>query len=295
MSKKEYIKKETILKLENVSLSFGENKILRDINIEIKDIVRPDVKQGQIISILGPSGLGKTVLFNMMSGLLEPSSGTILIGEKQEATKTGMVGVVQQSYPLFNHRTVEKNLELALKNSYSSKLKVFSKEWINNILRLNKDVRATHKQQIQEILELFELTERRNMYPQKLSGGQKQRVAIAQQILCSNNFLLMDEPYSSLDLNMIKKASAQIVKVANMHEQNTIIIVSHDIVSTAAISDTLLIIGRDKDENGNIIPGATIKYQFDLAAMGLAWDPDIRTKPEFFELIKQIEAIFPTL
>lgn len=292
---KPFEKKETILKMENVSLSFGDTQILRDINLEIKDIIRPEVKQGQVISILGPSGIGKTVLFNMMSGVLEPTTGTILVGASQQPIKVGMVGVVQQKYPLFNHRTVQKNLELAARNYYTSTLKFGSKEWISNLLYLNREVREQQKKQVEELLELFELKERRRMYPESLSGGQKQRLAIAQQILCKNNFLLMDEPFSSLDLNMIKKASNQILKVSNMHEHNTIVVISHDIVSTAAISDTILIIGRDRDENGNIIPGATIKYQFDLAEMGLAWDPEIRSKPEFFELIKQIEAIFPTL
>ena len=65
----------------------------------------------------------------------------------------------------------------------------------------------------------------------------------------------MDEPFSGLDINMVAKVSSLIVEVANMHELNTVILVSHDIISTAAISDTLWVMGRDRDEQNNIIPG----------------------------------------
>src|SRR5687768_1781690 len=105
-----YETKNTILKAENVSVVKGETTILRDVNLEIKDIVRPDKVAGQVVGLLGPSGIGKTSLFRIMAGLEAPTSGRVLIGEEGRQVQRGMVGVVAQHYPLFAHRTVLGNL-----------------------------------------------------------------------------------------------------------------------------------------------------------------------------------------
>jgi ABC-type nitrate/sulfonate/bicarbonate transport system ATPase subunit len=279
-----YEKKETILKVENVSLKLGDNQILKDINVEIKNIVRPGMTQGQIIGFLGPSGIGKTKFFEMLSGIIpietdkgkeKVATGSVLLGEALEPVKLGKVGVIQQNYPLFEHRTVFSNLCIAAGIKYKAK--------------------TEREDRVNDLLQRFDLDKRRNYYPAQLSGGQRQRVAIAQQILCSNNFLLMDEPFSGLDPLMVKKVSSLIVEVANMHELNTIIIVSHDIVSTAAISDTLWVMGRDRDEKGEIIPGAKIKHEYDLIERDLAWNPSIKSDPRFHSLCDELDKLFPIL
>lgn len=265
--------KKTILKVENVSLKLGDNQILRDCNVEIKDVVRPGHTTGQIIGFLAPSGMGKTKFFECLSGIRKPDTGTVLIGEDLQPTTIGRVGVVQQSYPLFMHRTVMANMKIAARNLPKSE----------------RDDR------INDILKRFGLSDRKGYYPAMLSGGQRQRAAVAQQILCSNNFLLMDEPFSGLDINMIHEVSGLIKEVAHMHELNTIIIVSHDISSTAAISDTIWMMGRDRDANGEIIPGAKIKFKYNLMEMGLAWRSDIELLPEFNNLKNEIKSNFPIL
>jgi polar amino acid transport system ATP-binding protein/sulfate transport system ATP-binding protein len=291
-----YKKEGTILKVENVSLTLGntmrKNKetgeiesvggtnILKNVNIEIKNIVRPDMTQGQIVGMLGPSGVGKTKFFELLSGILpldnkEHAFGKILVGEEQEPVKLGRVGVIQQSYPLFEHRTVYGNLQVAAAIKFKNKTE--------------REDRITH------ILKEFDMDKRKNFYPAQLSGGQKQRVAIAQQILCSNNFLLMDEPFSGLDPVMIKKVSNFILKVANMHELNTIIIVSHDIFATCVVSDTIWVMGRQRASNGDIIPGANIVREYDLMERGLAWRPDIHLSQAFRSLVDEIYGLFPTL
>ncbi len=113
----DYTLKETILKVENVSLSLGGRQVLKNVNVEIKDIVRPNMHQGQIVGFLGPSGIGKTKFFEILSGLLQPDTGTVMIGNPLSKVTMGKVGVVQQSYPLLNHRTVLGNLEVAASNS----------------------------------------------------------------------------------------------------------------------------------------------------------------------------------
>lgn len=273
MSPFEY--KKTILRVEDVSLKLGENQILSNVNVEVKDVVRPGHTTGQIIGFLAPSGLGKTKFFECLSGIRKPDSGTIQIGEGLEDTRVGKVGVVQQHYPLFMHKTIISNMRVAAKMKYK-----------------NKEEREGR---ITEILTKFKLNDKRHCYPAMLSGGQKQRAAIAQQMLCSNHFLLMDEPFSGLDVNMIKEVSGLIQEVAHMHELNTIIIVSHDIVSTAAISDTLWVMGRDRDKEGDIVPGAKIKYKYNLMERGLAWNSDVKNNSQFRALIKEIEDLYPNL
>ena len=107
----------TLLKAENVSLNIGGNQILKDVNVEIKDIIRPGYKMGQVVGFLGPSGIGKTKLFEVLAGLLEPTSGKVTINNPAIPVKAGLVGVVQQNYPLFNHRTVYGNLDVAAKKT----------------------------------------------------------------------------------------------------------------------------------------------------------------------------------
>ena len=112
-----------------------------------------------------------------------------------------------------------------------------------------------------------------------LSGGQRQRVAIAQQLLCSSHFLLMDEPFSGLDPLAKSAVCETLVDVSTTHELNTIIVVTHDIESAIRISDTLWLLGRNRDARGQPVGGASIQEIHDLAGMGLAWDPDIESRP----------------
>ena len=146
--------------------------------------------------------------------MLEPTSGKVTINNPAIPVKAGLVGVVQQNYPLFNHRTVYGNLDVAAKKTC-------------------KDA-AERKKKIDEILNRFKLSDKGTLYPAQLSGGQKQRVAIAQQLLCSENFLLLDEPFSGLDPLMVEEVGNMLSEIAHSNELITIIIVSHDIVSTAS-------------------------------------------------------------
>lgn len=271
-----YSRTNTLLKIQDVSLNINGFQILKNVNAEIKDIVRPGMVQGQIVGFLGPSGIGKTTLFNIMAGFTQPTTGEVWINNPPEKVKVGRIGVVQQNYPLFNHRSVWDNLVIAAKNN----------------LHLGK---GEIKSKCEEILEMFELIQHKNFYPNQLSGGQRQRIAIAQQLICSEKFLLLDEPFSGLDVNMVEKVSQMLVKIANLNEENTIIIVSHDMYSTAAISDTLWVMGRDRTPEGEIIPGAYIKHVYDMIEEDLAWHENIQTDAKFVSIMKDIKAKFKTL
>src|SRR5579862_7281517 len=175
-----YELKECILKVDHVSVKLGGLPILRDVNVEIRDIVRPGMNQGQVVALLAPSGMGKTTLFKALAGLDVPDEGQVLLGTSSQPVERGMVGVVAQNYPLFAHRTVAGNLAVASRQAGMS---------------------GSHaKDQSMELLTRFGLADQAHKYPVQLSGGQRQRVAIAQQFMCSEHFLLMDEPFSGLDL-----------------------------------------------------------------------------------------------
>jgi len=266
-------KTKTLLKIDNVSLSFGSNLILKNINLEIKDIVRPNMEQGQIVSLLAPSGIGKTQLLKIIANLQEPTTGSVSIGESQKPVVLGDVGVVQQNYPLWKHRTVYSNL----------------------MRSAGKIPKAERKDKIETYLNHFGLFEKKDFYPANLSGGQKQRVAIAQQLLHADHFVLFDEPFSGLDCLSIDKVSEMLTSISLLDELNTIIIVSHDISSTCAISDTVWLMGRDKNPDGTPIAGAYIKKEYDLIERGLAWEKDIRNMSRFAEFTKEVRNEFKML
>lgn len=263
-----------VLKVENVSLSFGDKLILRDINVEIKDIFRENYVTGQIVGLLGPSGRGKTQLFRILAGLNPPTSGTVIVNGRP--VQAGDVGVVAQNYPLLNHRTILGNLNMGLHKASLSKKDKYDR--------------------IKMYLEKFKLSDKIDSYPANLSGGQRQRVAIIQQLLCSEHFLLLDEPFSGLDINMIKEVSEVILNIASLDELNTVIIVSHDVTNTVAISDYIWILGYEYDSDGSVVPGATIKYAEDLMSRGIAWQyPQVFDLPEFTQMVREIKGAFKTL
>ena len=113
--------------------------------------------------------------------------------------------------------------------------------------------------------------------------------------MSADHYLLLDEPFSGLDINMIKEVSAVLKEISCMDEENTIIIVSHDIASTAAIADTLWVMGRDRHPDGSVVPGAYIKHTFDLMARGLAWQESSHGNPAFGQLVHEVRSLFPTL
>jgi ABC-type nitrate/sulfonate/bicarbonate transport system ATPase subunit len=249
MSNNSYTKNEVLLKATDVSLQYGEKQILRDINFAVHDIHRPNVSQGQVVSLIGRSGIGKTQLFRILAGLNKPTTGTVLIDADQ------------------HHRTIYQNLKIGLDNA---------------AVKLSD---AEKKAIINDYAETFGLGEHLKKYPAQLSGGQRQRVSIIQQVLTGNKFILLDEPFSGLDILMIDRVINLLLKVSTLSEHNTLVIVSHDIENAAAISDAVWILAP---EDGK--PGATIVKEYDLCHMGLAWTPDIRSNPDFIGLIKDIKS-----
>jgi polar amino acid transport system ATP-binding protein/sulfate transport system ATP-binding protein len=280
----EYSFGKTLLEVKDLNVSYPDENgnmipILKNLNFNILNISRPGRAQGQVDALLSPSGMGKTTLFRCISGLNRINSGSILINPNGDdnmiPARTGLVGVVAQDYPLFNHLTVLDNLMIA------AKIK-------------NKDHSAA-KKDVLEFLDRFLLSDKAHLYPYQLSGGQKQRVAIIQQMVCDNHLLLMDEPFSGLDIIMKTEVQNLISTVASQNDLNSVIVTTHDIQSAIAVADTILLLGRERDALGNMIPGAMIKYTYNLMELGLAWRPNIAEMPEFSELEREIKARFKEL
>ena len=266
----DYTYHEPILSLRDVSMQFGGEVILRDISLEVLNVVRPGVSQGQVVGFYGRSGIGKSVLCRIIAGLLPPSTGTVQVANPQRPVVAGDVGFVQQRYPLFNHRTLLDNLLVAAGRKHAP---------------------AEAQARAEDFLTRFDLAPHRRKYPAMLSGGQRQRAAIAQQLLCSEHLIILDEPFSGLDIAMIDEVKKIIMEVTMLNELNTVVIVSHDLATTTALSDTLWLLGPERDAAGQCIAGATISknHQYNLAEMGLAWQPGIQARPEFVQLIEHLK------
>lgn len=204
-------------------------KMLKTSEGELPLDIHLQIEEGSFIAIEGHSGAGKTTLLRMIAGLLNPEKGKVEIGsetwintEKKYflAPQKREVGFVFQDYSLFPNMTIAQNIEYALGN--------------------RKDL-----SQAKEIIEIMELEELTDRYPQTLSGGQKQRAALARAIVRKPKILLLDEPLSALDTEMRLKLQDYILK---MHENLnlTTILVSHDIPEIFKMSDRVVRLNKGK-------------------------------------------------
>ncbi len=265
---------ETLLKATGIDLTLGGTPILRNVDLEIKNLRRPDCTQGQVVGLLGPSGMGKTSLFRILAGLDHPDRGTVVLDGGRPVHR-GMVGVVAQNYLLFAHRTVRGNLLVAGRQTGLSSAQVADKA--------------------DGLLKRFGLEDQARKYPAQLSGGQRQRVAIAQQFMCSEHLLLMDEPFSGLDLLAQENMLDFIREMALTDELMTFILVTHDIRAALQVADTIWVLGRDRDAQGKIVPGARIQASYNLVERCVAWRENISDTPEFLAVLREIRDIFRRL
>ena len=187
--------------------------------------------------------------------------------ESMLPTAAGRVGVVYQDSRVFDGYTVERALREGVKQG---------KIYLDEI-----------DKRVADIAEEFGLAEHLSKYPAHLSGGQLKRLAIAQQLLYGKQVLLMDEPFTGLDAKSKKDVIAAIRRVANRHQFNTILIITHDTFAGVEIADTLHILGL----NDGDLPGASIKYTFDLVETGIALNADATSTAEYAKTVVEIQEI----
>ena len=213
-----------MLEVKHISKAYKDNVILEDINFTIK--------KGEVISIVGNSGCGKSTILKCLNRIENISSGEILLNGK-DITEYKVeelrqkIGLVFQDYNLFEHLTIIDNLTIGL-----IKLKGYSKESATN--------------EALKLLSKLKLLDKVNNYPDELSGGEKQRIAIARTLLMKPDIILLDEPTSALDKSMKKEVLKLIGNLVK--EDLTLIIVSHEDDFVKKVSDKIITIKNKKSK-----------------------------------------------
>lgn len=235
------------LEVKNVSKTFDNKLVLNDLNFKVND--------GELLSILGKSGCGKTTLLKILIGIEKPSSGSVLKNNrnitKYDISKRGM-GIVFQNYALFPNMTVLENVSYALRNKL-------------------KDKKKANKQAM-DIISMVNLEDHINKYPNELSGGQMQRVAIARTLALKPDVILFDEALSALDAEnkiILRNKIRELNKKFNI----TMIFITHDQEEAFSISDRVMIMNdgciEQIDKPSEIFKHPASKYVEDFVVKHL--------------------------
>ena len=210
------------LTLRNVLKSYGDVQVMHGVDLDIED--------GEFVVFVGPSGCGKSTLLRMIAGLEEISGGTVKIGDRVvndvAAAKRG-VAMVFQSYALYPHMTVYKNMAFGLKQAKTDPAEI------------DRRVRAA--------AEILQITDYLDRSPRNLSGGQRQRVAIGRAIVRDPDVFLFDEPLSNLDAALRVQTR---LEIARLHERlkTTMIYVTHDQVEAMTLADKIVVLRAGRIE-----------------------------------------------
>jgi len=213
-----------VIKVENVSKSFGDMEVLTDISTEIN--------KGEVVTIVGPSGSGKSTLLRCLNKLEEASKGQIWIDEQEILNSTTNImkvreeiGMVFQHFQLFPHKTVLENIAYAP-------------------MKVRKKKKAEAETIAQALLKKVGLEDKATTYPNRLSGGQKQRVAIARALAMEPKMMLFDEPTSALDPEMVKEVLDVMKDLAQ--SGMTMVIVTHEMGFAREVADRILFLDEGK-------------------------------------------------
>lgn len=278
--------KDIIIRLDHISKSFGDKKVLDDISLY--------VKRGEFVTFLGPSGCGKTTTLRLIAGFGKPDEGTITMEGKEISNVPPYqrkLNTVFQRYALFPHLDVYDNVAFGLK--------------------LQKVPEDEIEKRVKKVLKLVSMSDYEDRDVESLSGGQQQRVAIARALINQPQVLLLDEPLAALDLKMRKDMQ---IELKEMHKKLgiTFIYVTHDQEEALTLSDTIVVMNEGKIQQigtpidiynepvncfvadfigeSNILKGrmlrdrrvAFIKHEFDCVDEGFGEDVkvDVVVRPE---------------
>ncbi|SKC87334.1 ABC transporter ATP-binding protein [Ohtaekwangia koreensis] len=219
-----------MISIQNIEIAFNTPKgkfvAVKDINLE--------VAKGEIVSIIGHSGCGKSTILNAISGMVFPTKGKVLLNNKEVQGPGPDRGIVFQNYSLLPWLNVEENIYQAVDAALPAKSKL--------------EKRAL----VEKYLQMVNLWEHREKYPKQISGGMKQRTAIARAFAIDPDVLLLDEPFGALDALTKGSLHIELLKMWNLTQRSkTIVMVTHDIEEAIFLSDRIIVMN-----NG---PAATIR------------------------------------
>ena len=200
------------ISVRNLHKQFKNDEILRGIDL--------DIEKGEVVSIIGASGGGKSTFLRCMIGLEDINSGTIETPDKSK------MGMVFQSFNLFPHKTAAQNI-------------------MESLIVVDKMDKKEAREIALNLLDKVGLKDKADMYPKTLSGGQKQRVAIARALAKNPEVLLFDEPTSALDPEMVKEVQ-NVIAFLRDNSNITMVIVSHEIDFVNQISDRIVVMEKGK-------------------------------------------------
>jgi len=207
------------IEIKNVYMNYhtlsAETVALKDINFTIDG--------GEFISIVGPSGCGKSTLLNIVSGLIEASSGDILVDGRVQEGYSDKIGYMFQKDQLFEWLTVLQNVSIGLK--------------------IKKMMNDDAKIKLEKLLKNYNLWEFKDHYPRQLSGGMRQRVALIRTLALDPEVLLLDEPFSALDYQTRLNVSDEIYEIIK-NEGKTAIMVTHDISEAVSMSSRVIVLSK---------------------------------------------------
>lgn len=239
----------SLLSAENITKKYGDNTIIEDINIELN--------KGEIVSLLGVSGSGKTTLFHVLSGLIQPDNGRVLLEGEDITGKPGQISYMLQKDLLFQHKKIIDNVALPL------------------VLEGTKKKEAREK--VAPYFKEFGLEGTEYQYPSQLSGGMRQRVALLRTYLASRGVALLDEPFSALDTITKSSIHAWYLDVMDKIDLSTLFI-THDIDEAIMLSDRIYILGN---KPGKILEEFVIEHPKPR-------DKDFNLSVEFLEYKKKL-------
>ncbi len=268
------MKDEVLLSVQGLRKSFGENEILKGIDI--------DVHKGEVIAVIGPSGCGKSTFLRCLNCMEDPTGGSILFeGEDLADMKVDInlhrrkIGMVFQQFNLFNNKTVIQNIMLApvtiAKKSRSKALignfftgignafrRIFHLEPIEKmpVPEKNAETVRVARERAMGLLSRIGLEDKADVYPSTLSGGQKQRIAIVRALAMNPKVILFDEPTSALDPEMVGEVLDLIRELAD--EGMTMVIVTHEMGFAREVASRVLFI-----DDGMILEQGTPAEVFD--------------------------------
>ncbi|KQO91191.1 ABC transporter ATP-binding protein [Methylobacterium sp. Leaf91] len=239
-----------VLKFEKVGFQYDGRPIMRDVSFAMQP--------GEIVAVLGPSGCGKTTILNMVAGFLDPTDGVALIDGREIRGPGPDRGVVFQAAALFDWMTVADNISFSL--------------------RCAGRPRAERRQVAEEMAALVGLTGFEDAYPYQLSGGMRQRVGLARVLAAKPKVMLMDEPFSALDVQTREVLQEEVLRIRERTGCTTLF-VTHSIDEAVFLGDRIFLLTDLKD-------GAFDTFSVDLPAP--RGNPENRLHPAFIRLREAI-------